>query len=148
MDQLLISLQTSHQQSKDVLKVPNRLFLSVTGLALKLRRLAHSLAARGRARSGAADAGPSLTCLPSAGGLINHSLSDVCYGLPAVIMGWTFEADDGVNPSYFSEIIPEHNLFRLFPFPVKLFTRSLVPDSHQHLGSFEASERLKQFRSV
>lgn len=48
------------------------------------------------------------------GGAINHSLTDVCYGLPAVIMGWTFEANDGVNPSYFSEIIPEHNLFPVY----------------------------------
>lgn len=64
------------------------------------------------------------------GGLINHSLSDVCYGLPAVIMGWTFEANDGANPSYFSGIIPEHGLFPVRLRSQRRFSRAASAQVH------------------
>lgn len=96
--------------------------------------------------------GPSLTCLPSAGGLINHSLSDVCYGLPAVIMGWNFEANDGLNPSYFSEIIPEHNLFPVCFLSQRSFSHAASSQIHisisAHLKPLRWTKRLKGVRSV
>lgn len=43
-------------------------------------------------------------------GMINHSVSKVSNGLPVVIMEWTFEANNGLNPSYSPRIMLENNL--------------------------------------